>query len=170
MGIKRDYRHKNPKLRMLTILKIQRLERKIAALIASDEELYDAGLGRNRRGVVLNRENDRRTTEFKLRAKREAEQRAAQAAAVQYGSDGPAVPANWRNQPVGGSFRCIWKLDRCRAYFNPAAWSLAEQADGYTLVTRIGADAHQPAEPPTYAELHEAAEDQARADTAAPSP
>lgn len=147
MGIKRDYRHKNQKLRMLTILKIQRLERKIAALIASDEELYDAGLSRNRRGVVLNRENDRRTTEFKLRAKREAERALAARSAISFGSDSPGCPANWRNQPVGGSFRCIWPLARCQAYFNPAAWSLAAEADGYTLVRRIGPDAHVPAEP-----------------------
>lgn len=147
MRIQRGPRHKNPKLRLLTILKIERLEKKIAALIEADEMLFDAGIGRNRRGVSLIRENDRRTTEFKLRARQEAEKRAAAAAAIAYGSDGPGCPANWRNQPLGGSFLCVWKPSRCSTYFNPAYWGVSIDPDGSTRVTRIAEDASHPAGP-----------------------
>lgn len=141
----RSYHKKNPKLRFLTICKIERLERKIAGLIAADEAMYDAGFHRVSRGSAR-AAGDSRAVRFKLRAAEKAAESQPAPAPGTYPSDRPGVPANWRNQPVGGSFRCIWGLERCRAYFNPAAWSLAPEADGYTLVTRIGADEHAPAD------------------------
>lgn len=144
--MKRSYRHKDPKLRYLTICKIERLERKIEGLIAADHAMYDAGFHRVSRGSARAAE-DGRAVRFKLRQAEKAAASPPAPAPGTYPSDQPTVPANWRNQPVGGSFRCIWGLDRCRAYFNPAAWSLAEEVDGYTLVRRIGPDAHAPASP-----------------------
>lgn len=62
---------KDPKLRMVTIHRIQKLELQIAALIAADHALFDAGLTHSGRGVAKG--TDRRTKAFRdAQARRES--------------------------------------------------------------------------------------------------
>ena len=147
---------RNPKLRLHVALKVERLEKKIRALIAAEVAYYDAqhapaGVSERKHVAVCPPSGrktkqghlDRRTRAFKQRHAPAGSDAAAALASPHQPAPGDPdfFESDWELEPeydvdVGATLSLPWRLQRALEYFNPASWRV-DGADGSVSVTRL---------------------------------